>query len=328
MRTIRLTAAILAALLLVSCTPAAGDDPVPLDTVSPAETGAAVDTDDTEPPETPPETTEPVTLSPEPVEPPELPEVLTTNITGADAAAILAHIAEAVSAETSAAVYFTDVSGRFYFGIGEEKKYHSASTIKAPYCLWLTESGQNMAREVVFSKSTRTSSSSAMTKEHVGETFTVAELVGYTLRYSDNQAYELLWKTFGSEDYDCWVKERGWPSLRLGTGDEWASLTAKDLSLAMVHLWKVSGADGVLTEHLLHTSFTGQIPRGTHYPAAHKYGYNGGTAGYHDTAIVLYPGEPYVLTILSRIDGGAPGANDLFRTVASLSDELIAVLYP
>ena len=96
MRTIRLTAAILAALLLVSCTPAAGDDPVPLDTVSPAETGAAVDTDDTEPPETMPETTESVTLPPEPVEPPELPEGMTTNIADASAAAILARIAEAV----------------------------------------------------------------------------------------------------------------------------------------------------------------------------------------------------------------------------------------
>ena len=318
---------------LSSCTPGAGD--APLDTVSRAESGAPVTAPPmTETPETSepgtgePETSEPETSEPGMDEPPALPDGMTTNITGTDAAAILCRIAEAMSSYEDVSVYFTDVSGRYYFGIREGKKFHSASTIKAPYCLWLTESGQDMAREIVFSESTKTSASGALTKEHVGETFTVAELVGYTLRYSDNQAYRLLWETFGSADYDRYVKEHGWTSLRIGTGDEWASLTAKDLSLAMVHLWEVSGADGVLTEHLTHTSFAGQIPRGTHYPAAHKYGYNGGTAGYHDTAIVLYPGEPYVLTILTRIDGGAPGANDLFRTVASLSDELIAALYP
>ena len=343
-------AAVLAAFCLValsSCAGGAGD--LPPDTLQPAEPGTAATSPGTVEPETStpetsepgtsipetsapetsaPETSAPETSAPDTDVPPKLPAGMTTNITDASAAAVLARIAEAMSSYENAAIYFTDVSGRYAFGIREEKKFHSASTIKAPYCLWLVESGQDMAREIVFSASTRTSASGALTKAHVGETFTVAELVGYTLRYSDNQAYELLWKTFGAADYDRYVKERGWSSLRLGTGDEWASLTARDLSLAMVHLWEVSGADGVLTEHLTHTSFAGQIPRGTHYPAAHKYGYNGGTAGYHDTAIVFYPGKPYVLTILTRIDGGAPGANDLFRTVASLSDELIAALYP
>ena len=327
-KTVRCAAACAAMLLfLSSCAGGVGN--LPLETVQPAKPGTAVTSPEmTEPETTEPETTEPETSAPDTDVPPVLPAGMTTNITGAEAAAILCRIAEAMSSYENAAVYFTDVSGQYYFGIGETKKYHSASTIKAPYCLWLIESGQDMGREIVFSESTKTSASGVLTKEHVGETFTAGELVGYTLRYSDNQAYELLWKTFGATDYDRYVKEHGWPSLRLGTDDEWASLTARDLSLAMVHLWEVSGADGVLTEHLMHTSFAGQIPRGTQYPAAHKYGYNGGTAGYHDTAIVFYPGKPYVLTILTRIDGGAPGANDLFRTVASLSDELIAVLYP
>ena len=328
-------AAVLAALCLIalsSCAGGAGD--LPPDTLQPAEPGTAATSPGTVEPETntpetsAPETSAPETSAPDTDVPPELPAGMTTNIAGAEAAAILARIAEAMSSYENAAVYFTDVSGRYAFGIREEKKFHSASTVKAPYCLWLVESGADLSREIVFSASTRTSASGALTKAHVGETFTAAELVGYTLRYSDNQAYALLWETFGAADYDRYVKERGWPSLRLGTDDEWASLTARDLSLAMVHLWEVSGGDGVLTEHLTHTSFAAQIPAGTHYPAAHKYGYNGGTAGYHDTAIVLYPGEPYVLTILSRIDAEKPGANDLFRTVASLCDELIAVLYP
>ena len=288
---------------------------------------------ETEPePQPEPQTAAPETVPTETAEPPErepvpmnLPDGITTNITSAAAEEILTKIAGAFAEYPDAAVYFADVNGQFFFGIHENVKFHSASTIKAPYCLYLSESGADLSAEIPFLSSSRTSASGMLTSSAVGQSFTADELIGYTIRDSDNQAYRLLYDTFGTDGYNEYITSIGIPGLALNSGSEWAEVSARELSAAMSEIYRSSET---LAEHLKNTSFNAQISAGTAYETAHKYGYNGGADGYHDTAIVYAPGTAYVLTVMTYMDFAVEkDANALFSTTAEMCDDLHAVLF-
>jgi len=264
----------------------------------------------------------------EPKEPPVLPNELHTNIPHSEAAFILAEIYDAVSAHDNVSVYFMDVEGEYWFGIDEETRYHTASTIKPIYSQYLLSSGVDMDMEIKLQNVSRTSSSGKLTCEAVGSTFTVGELIEYSIRYSDNQAHRLLYETFGIEGYNRYVSALGTGGLQLDEEWEWSRATPKKMSLAMLDIYRYSASDDTIIAHLKNTDYNQQISAGTKYETAHKYGSNGGTDGYHDTAIVYAPERPYILTILTGIDKSATdNENAIFRHVAALCDKLHSILF-
>lgn len=264
----------------------------------------------------------------EPKEPPVLPDELHTNIPHPEAAFVLAEIYDAVSAHDNVSVYFIDVEGEYWFGIDEETRYHTASTIKPIYSQYLLSSGVDMDMEIKLQNVSRTSSSGKLTWEAVGSTFTVGELIEYSICYSDNQAHRLLYETFGIEGYNRYVSALGTGGLQLDEEWEWSRATPKKMSLAMLDIYRYSVSDDTIIEHLKNTDYNKQIPAGTKFETAHKYGSNGGTDGYHDTAIVYAPERPYILTILTGIDTAATDdENAIFRHVAALCDKLHSVLF-
>ncbi len=306
---------------------------MPVETDTPTETNAPLPEQteiiETEPPaetlQIPEQPAESETAAPEPL---ILPESIHTNITHPDGAQILRELWNLFEPYPDAALYFTDETGEFRVGIREDMKFHSASTVKAPYCQYLIASGTDLTQSVQFAASTRTSASGFLTADRVGTSFTVGELMEYTIRHSDNQAYRLLLDTFGTEEYGRYAESIGAPGLVLTDG-EWAFVTPQELSDAMLEIHRTSETNPNLAEHLKNTSFNAQISAGTEYETAHKYGYNGGADGYHDTAIVYAPGRAYVLTVMTHLDFAVEkDPNALFRTAASLCDRLHAVLFP
>ncbi len=276
--------------------------------------------------EPPPETVTPAET--EPLVPPTLPDNLHTNITDPNAAFILMEIYEAISASTDAGVYFTDVDEEYWFGIGEENRYHTASTVKPVYCQYLLSAGVDLETEITLQQVSRTSSTGKLNWDDIGTTFTVGELIEYSIRYSDNQAHRLLYETFGIEGYNKYVANFGSGGLPMDEEYEWSRVTPKKLSRVMLEIHRYSAENSILIEHLKNTTFNSQIPIGTKYDTAHKYGSNGGTDGYHDTAIVYAPERAYVLTIMTHIDTSQTEDEDaVFRRVAELCDELHAVLF-
>jgi hypothetical protein len=291
--------------------------PVPSETIPP-ETTASDTAASTVPPPTD-------TLPP----PAPLPQGMSGNITAPDALALLQEIAAVMAAFPDASVYFTDVEETYWFGIGQDVSYHSASTVKAAYCQYLLATGKPLTEPIQFTASTRTSSSGKLGKDAVGQTFTLSELIAYTIRDSDNQAYRLLYDTYGVKEYNRYVTSLGAKGLSLTTRNEWINVTARELSLAMLAIYRTGEEDPFLVNHLKKARFGAQIAAGTLYEVAHKYGYNGGTGGYHDTAIVYAPQCPYVLTIMTHIDIDAvEDENALFRGLTGLCDRLQTILFP
>ena len=264
----------------------------------------------------------------EPPEPPTMPDDLHTNITDPRAAFILMEIYEAISASTNAGVYFTDVDEEYWFGIGEENKYHTASTVKPVYCQYLLSAGVDLETEITLQQVSRTSSTGKLNWDDIGTTFTVGELIEYSIRYSDNQAHRLLYETFGIEGYNKYVANFGSGGLPMDEEYEWSRVTPKKLSRVMLEIHRYSAENSILIDHLKNTAFNSQIPAGTKYETAHKYGSNCGTDGYHDTAIVYAPERAYVLTIMTHIDTAQTEDEDaVFRRVAELCDALHEILF-
>ncbi len=259
-------------------------------------------------------------------EPPSLPADCHTNITDHRAAVILSEIYDTVISVGDAAVYFTDTEEEYFFGIGEDKLYHTASTIKPVYCQYLLETGIDPETKVTLQNISRSSSSGKLTADALGKSFTVAELMEYSIRYSDNQAHRLLFETFGVAGYNRYVS--AFDGMYMAEEWEWPNASPRMLSRAVLAIYRYGGGNSVIVDHMRHTTYNRQIGAGTKYPAAHKYGSNGGTDGYHDTAIVFAPERPYILTIMTHLDTSVPGDhNAVFRRVAELCDELHGVLF-
>jgi len=257
-----------------------------------------------------------------------LPEDLHTNISEPKAAEILTEIYKTVSASAEAGVYFTDTEGEYWFGIGEENRYHTASTIKPVYCQYLLTTGTDLEAKAELRQVSRTSSSGKLTEKNIGTAFTVGELMEYTVRYSDNQAYRLLYETFGIEGYNGYVSSFGTGGLQIDEEWEWSMVTPRKLSRMMQEIYRFSQENSVLVEHMKNTTVNSQIPAGTGYETAHKYGSNGGTDGYHDTAIVYAPERAYILTVMTHIDTARiADADAVFRRTAELCDVLHSILF-
>lgn len=258
----------------------------------------------------------------------ELPDDLHTNIENPTATDILLEIYETVSSYADVSVYFTDVEEEYWFGIGEENRYHTASTIKPVYCQYLLSAGIDPVSEVTLQQVSRPSSTGKLSADNIGTTFTVDELIEYSLRYSDNQAYRLLYEAFGIEGYNKYVKAFGEGGLFLDEEYEWSRVTPQKLSRVMLEMYRYGEKNSILIEHLKNATFNAQIAAGTGYEVAHKYGSNGGTDGYHDTAIVYAPERAYVLTILTYIHTEqTEDENAVFRNVAELCDILHGILF-
>ena len=251
-------------------------------------------------------------------------DIIDTNITDNDALNILEQIVlVADKYELSISYKFN----QYYYSINGDKTYDSASTIKAVYCQYLMATDADFDERLVFdTEYDRSSSSGKLTVEHKGELFTVGELIKYTIVYSDNMAYRLLFDKYGYKGFNEYVKELGIPGLAFGSDHEFTRVTATDLTAGMWEVLQFSKKDNRLTDFLVDAEYKYQIASGTDYTVASKYGYQGGTKGFHDTAIV-FANEPYVLTIMSNLDPSKnANATKPFGQITAFTDDLHEIL--
>lgn len=164
-------------------------------------------------------------------------------------------------------------------------------------------------------KANITSSSGALTADALGSSFTVGELIGYAIRYSDNMAYRLLFNAYGRTAYNAWVQKLGIPGLQIFSSSGYTNICADDLSRGMLRILQYAQTDSRLVDLLLQPSYTPRTASGVEYPVASKYGYQTVAKAYHEATIVFAP-EPYVLVVMSRLD---PTAKETASALAELA---------
>ncbi len=272
----------------------------------------------------PPETTAAETEPPE-TEPPApavliLPDGMESALTDPALGEILSQIA-ALCAEAELSAVCADPDGSLYYAIGADALYPAASTLKPLYCQYLLESGHDLTQEIPLGEIIRPSSSGLFTDPDA--VFPALTLMEYSVRHSDSMAYLALHRRYGAQGFNAWLKTVGITGMRLPNTFEYTDITPRNLNIGMAYIFRAENP--TVLEWLKDTTFPTPLPDGTEHPVAHKYGFEGGNLGFHDTA-VIFADPPYLLTVMSKLN---PNADDIssFREITRLSDALHRILH-
>lgn len=251
-----------------------------------------------------------------------------TNMNAEAAKEFLEKIEKAAADGKSVSIYYRDTETGYYFYRNIDKRYPSASVIKAFYCQYLVATGVDLQQKIQLTEASKISSSKKLRKEHIGSWYTVEELIQYSIRNSDNMAYYLLFLTFGRSGFNDYIRSLGLEEPLLYS-IEYTTIGAEPAAKCMMEIYRYAQETGntFLIDHLKNTTHRRQIDAGTDAEIAHKYGFQDGkNLGYHDAAIV-YAEEPYILTICSRENGYESGCNDVFIEVARLVEEMHGLMH-
>lgn len=216
---------------------------------------------------------------------------------------------------TDVGVYFRDLNNGPVFGVGEEKKFIPASVLKVPVMMAFYKSAETnpsiLSAHVTLSDETHLPESlqnnTPAEQLVVGRTYTIDELVTHMIRYSDNQALELLASQLPSEALRTLYEKIGIDPRAIN--DPSVTVSVKEVSAFFRILFNasyLSQADSEKALSLLtQTVFVDGLRKGVppSIPVAHKFGVRplqDGTIQLSDCGIVYYPRHPYLLCIMTR----------------------------
>lgn len=251
----------------------------------------------------------------------------TTNIEGCDALNAL----QAYLEGTGYGYFYCDLEYNTYAAFGCDKIFKTASTAKLPYVKYLctlADKGEiNLNDTMLFEAKHKTDGSGVMKGYATGVNYTIATLMDYTLRYSDNIAYSMLIEKYGQKGYLEHVKSLGVNYATATNG--YTNCTASTMAALLFDTALYNGENLALMQAAgCNASYNYQIGAELkEHKVLQKYGaMRPGNIAYHDIAVVYAP-HPYILVIYTTIDYDSAGKNIPFRTLARLTDDLNKALY-
>ncbi|HVM76775.1 MAG TPA: serine hydrolase [Candidatus Paceibacterota bacterium] len=242
---------------------------------------------------------------------------------------------EAQNDITSASVYFADFSTGKWTAVNPGDKYYPSSLGKVPilmaYYGLSEESSSLMDKVVLFPKgSPDLNAEQEIQPEQAivpGQAYTVRQLLEYMIKYSDNNAAQLLYTAANQSDIATIYSDLEIPVNGNITSSTLDFMTPQQYAILFRTLYNatyLSRDDSEAALSLMtQTSFTHGIVAGV--PAsttvAHKFGivsfYNGTTVTkreLHDCGIVYAPNHSYLLCVMTR------GSSDLGSQEQTISD--------
>ncbi len=221
---------------------------------------------------------------------------------------------------TNVSVYFRDLTAGRWMGINENDKYSPASLLKVPTMIALykfaEENPKFLDKRVVFDDGKDENINENFKPSHAiepGKSYTIRELIGFMIKYSDNNARRLLHNNIDLS----WVQEV-YSDLGLGFVNSTNAvdvMSAKQYSYFFRVLYNASYISKDFSEEALATleksDFSGGIlagvPKGV--SVANKFGEREFVSGdneisdtkeLHDCGIVYTVGNPYLLCVMTK----------------------------
>lgn len=201
-------------------------------------------------------------------------------------------------------VFYKDLNSGYTYTYNSEQKYFIASLIKAPYCMYiydLASQGKcDLNKSYTYETRHKAGGTGKIQDMPVGTSFTLEELIGYAIKYSDNIAMNILKENFPVEGYRAYAKGLGlkYPEdIKYGTNGNITAIDAGIYIEAINDFIHHNTYGARLKSHMLSTRNSMIIAT---YPVVRKYGW--ADASFHDMAIVEAP-YPYLLCICTNHDG-------------------------
>ncbi|MBR5370820.1 MAG: serine hydrolase [Oscillospiraceae bacterium] len=204
----------------------------------------------------------------------------------------------------SCAVMLYSMDGTELYSYRPDVLISGASLIKLPYCIYVCqqiEKGERSLTDTLkYTSKFYHGGSGIIRKNGYNKTYTISQLIDYTLRYSDNVGYDMLVYLFGTKGFNDMVKSWGY-SISISAYTRFPAVSANFMKTAMEKM-QAHSADGNSWKTAwaaLNGSSVSRVREqiGTkNGEIAVKYGSI--SAQYHETCYIAGD-TPYILVILS-----------------------------
>jgi len=263
-----------------------------------------------------------------------------TNVTNAIQSVVNEH--EQAGDITSASTYFADFSTGRWSSVNGSDKYYPSSLGKVPILMAYYELSENSStlldQEVTYPAGSPdlNADQEIQPKEAIvpGEAYTVRELLDYMIKYSDNNAAQLLYENAAQSNLDNIYANLQIPVSNDVTSSTLDFMTPQQYSILFRTLYNATYLSRTDSEAALQlmtqSSFTEGLVAGvpSSTPVAHKFGivsFYSGTAvtkrELHDCGIVYAPHHSYLLCVMTR---GSSQLGDMEQTISDISRAVYA----
>lgn len=243
-------------------------------------------------------------------------------------------IAQIVSANqvSTIAIYFRDLNNGPWFGINENSNFTPASLLKTPVMiayLKLAESDPSILTKRLRydpSKSPPESPAPNIPSMEPNATYSIEELIGRMITYSDNNAFNLLTLNLDYElitqvhtDLGITIPSESTPEDFVSV-KQYAGLFRVLFNSSYLSRSMSEKALDILAQASYHDGIVGGVDPSIE--VAHKYGVRQGQNGInqlHDCGIIYYPDHPYLVCIMTK--------GDTFKVLASTINALSRSIY-
>lgn len=223
--------------------------------------------------------------------------------------------------------FYQDLSTGFTVSYNENTPIFTASTIKAPAMIYLYEMASlgkiDLNERLVYTKNFYTGGSGVLQNKPVNTSYTVEELIQYSIHDSDNIAYTMLMNRFKRENVLAFWKKLN--TSHIFTYDTiWGITSAKDASIYMKELYRFSNENkeygSKLLDYFKKAEWKLITDKDGKFNTADKGGWSG--KAIHDAAIV-FDENPYILIIMSNTGEGGymPLFQETSKMVGSMHEE-------
>lgn len=216
-------------------------------------------------------------------------------------------------------LYYRDLKNGPWFGINEQVQYSPASLLKVPLMITYLKYSQDnpdiLKREILFDKISEEFSQQVRPSEYIqiGKSYTVEQLIDSMIKYSDNEATNLLFRNINPNDLNLVFSDLG-----ISVPDIYDinnAMSVKDYSSFFRILYNSSYLNRGMSEQSLAILASSEYDDGlvagvpTNILVSHKFGEresltkdNKIIKQLHDCGIVYHPTRPYLICIMTKGD--------------------------
>lgn len=211
------------------------------------------------------------------------------------------------------AFYLVSLDGKKSVSYNIDGKFHAASTVKTPYCLYAfneIEKGNGTLDEIkAYEKKHYCAKCGVIQYSPYGTRYTLESILFNVIHYSDNAGYYMIQDRFPISGYNKYLETIGCSRMKLPDSLKWGYVYPRELAKIwneVYHYSKTSDYGEKFFDLFIDAEYNfikeafeekyGKLD----YEVAHKSGFNNN--GVHDTAIVLSD-TPYIVIICTKPNG-------------------------
>lgn len=206
------------------------------------------------------------------------------------------------------------VDGSRCLSYNSDEQYFAASSIKAPYLLYcymqLDQGNGTLDEEMIYTSEYYKDGSGDIKNSTDGTVYSLQEIMRRVMWNSDNSAYYMCTRKWGTEGYNAYIEAIGCENFKISPYNIWVyDIRAEDLVITWKHIYDYFESDAKHADIFYNSCIdhkynflSGALPG---YTIADKYGVSSNNNVYCDGAIVYGNNCTYILSIFTASTGEA-----------------------